>query len=86
LAGSKPTLRRCRPSPFEKQSDLRRAAFDASESVEQRDRFVDRLRWMRPYLRCNAISVRLQHALWAMEVEAFQGFHATCMIQLEIRT
>ena len=69
---------------FEKQADLRRTAFDASQGCEHRDRFVDRLRRMRPDLRFNGVPMRTQQALWAMKVELFQRFHTACVIQLEI--
>src|SRR6516164_2097903 len=69
---------------FEKQSDLRRAAFDARQSFEHRDSFIDRLRRMLSYLRFNGVLMRTQHTLGAMEGELFQCFHAACVIQLQI--
>ena len=69
---------------FEKQSDLGRAAFDARQGFEHRDRFVDRLRRMLSDLRCNGVLMRTQHTLGAMEVELFQCVHAAGVIQLQI--
>lgn len=68
---------------FPKQAALRRAAFEARQGVEHRDRCVDRLRRMGPYLCCHGISMRLQQALWTMKVELFQGFYTTGVRQLE---
>jgi hypothetical protein len=84
FGGQQPDLATLQTEVFEKQADLRRAAFDASQGCEHRDRFVERLRRMRLSLRFNGVSMRTQQALWAMEVALFQGFHAACMIQLQI--
>ena len=53
-----PTLATLQTEVFEKQADLRRTAFDASQGCEHRDRFVDRLRRMRPDLRFNGVPMR----------------------------
>ena len=84
------TLKRCRPlgaltqqdRGFEKQADLRRTPFDARQGCEHRDSFIDRLRRMHPYLRFNGVPMRIEQALWAMEMELFQRFHTACVIQL----
>jgi len=69
---------------FEKEADLRRAAFDARQCFEHRDSCIDRLRGMCPHLSFNGVAMRTQRTLWAMEVELFQGFHAACVIQRQI--
>src|SRR6516164_3175066 len=43
-----PDLAPLQPEVLKKQADLRRAASDASECGKHRDRFIDRLWWMRP--------------------------------------
>src|SRR6516225_8483588 len=82
--GQPPDLTTLQPEVFEKEANLGGTAFDASQGCEHRDRFVDGLRRMRPYLRFNRVPMRTQQALWAMEVELFQRFHTACVIQFEI--
>ena len=68
---------------FEKQADLRRTAFDASQaaSIATASLIVcggcarPALQW------CPDAHAK---ALWAMKVELFQRFHTACVIQLEI--
>jgi hypothetical protein len=69
LGWQQPDLAPLQTEVFEKEADLGRTAFDARQGCEHRDRFVDGLRRMRPYLGFNRVSMRTQQALWAMEVE-----------------
>jgi hypothetical protein len=59
FGGQQPDLATLQPEGFEKQADLRRTTFDASQGCEHRDSFIDRLRRMRPYLRFNGVPMRI---------------------------
>ncbi len=69
---------------FEKDADLRRAAFEPGELLNELDRLGDRGWWMLFEIRLQRVMMDLQFAGRTMKFQAFEGLNPSCLILLQI--